>query len=382
MTKINTNGLSMNFIVSQTETLAEKNKASENGIVTTQTDGQLSLQDAKQAIGTLAGQSSLSETDKKLKSTLEMMVTYPQIFVNSSNGADWGNAQVISENITKVDPDYKNTVNDSPGSNPIATKDGYFNLTQISHEGQWKAVTGGDINTPLTLDRAKAALTDPKVSAETKASTQWVVNNWNTIAGGPDKTLTLGDAQKLGTTPAKSSTDLMKTPEAYLHLTTISHGPWEALTCGTDTPLTLDKARAAIGSTDPRLSSTKTQDAIKWVVANWATVAGGNDKTLTLGQTQVSGTTPFTPSDNAIKTPEAYKSLTTVSHDGQWEHITGGTDNTMTYDAAEAAKSNPATSEKTKKALEWLTANWNLVTGDKKKPLTLEQARTLGTTPK
>jgi hypothetical protein len=211
---INTNGMSMTEIINRTEDLADQNKKTtdiggNNLIVTTQHDGQLSADDVNQALAVFSQKEQkgdLSESDKKLQQTLQSMASHQEIF-NGPSGVSWGNAQVLTENIQKIDPNYKDTTPKPPGESLITTSDGYKNLTQVSHDGQWEAITGGDKDTPLTLDAAKKALTDPKVSGDTKASAQWLVNNWTAVAGD-GKSLTLKQAQNLGTTPEKEMVPL------------------------------------------------------------------------------------------------------------------------------------------------------------------------------
>jgi|GEM_PF-3004367 len=95
--------------------------------------------------------------------------------------------------------DGKGTTKTDPGA--LTTPDAYKSLTQISHGGQWEAITGG-ADKPLTLDAAKNALSDPnsKLSDDTKKSLQWTVDNWSAVAGN-GKSLNLDQAQNLGTTP-------------------------------------------------------------------------------------------------------------------------------------------------------------------------------------
>jgi hypothetical protein len=69
---------------------------------------------------------------------------------------------------------------------------------KISHGGQWEPITGGDKNSTLTLDKAKAALTKEGINADTKEALQKVVNNWNLMAFTNDQEVTLNQMQDYG----------------------------------------------------------------------------------------------------------------------------------------------------------------------------------------
>jgi hypothetical protein len=96
----------------------------------------------------------------------------------------------------------------------LTTPEAYQSLTQISHAGQWEAITGGDAKTPLTLDAAQKALSNPdsKLSDDTKKTLQWTVDNWAAVAGDNSKSLSLEQAQKLGTTPTTDASSPDKAP--------------------------------------------------------------------------------------------------------------------------------------------------------------------------
>jgi hypothetical protein len=105
-TIINTNGMSMSSIISQAESLAASDS---NKKFDFKQDGLLSLDDANTALDELSQKGSLSTADQKLQSTLQSMVSHPDIFtdVGGSKGVNWGNADQLDASIEKLDPTYK-----------------------------------------------------------------------------------------------------------------------------------------------------------------------------------------------------------------------------------------------------------------------------------
>jgi len=53
----------------------------------------------------------------------------------------------------------------------------------------------------MTYDAAVQAKGNPATAQDTKDALDWLITNWALVTGGKDKSLTLGQAQTLGTTP-------------------------------------------------------------------------------------------------------------------------------------------------------------------------------------
>jgi|GEM_PF-5717514 len=120
---INTNGLSMANIITQSETL-DSNSANKKS--TFRQDNLLSLDDASTALNELKKQDSngsLNAANKKLELALQSMVSHPSIFLDAggSKGIDWGNAQQLDASIKKVDSNYQDPGTPAPSPNGSTT---------------------------------------------------------------------------------------------------------------------------------------------------------------------------------------------------------------------------------------------------------------------
>jgi len=119
---------------------------------------------------------------------------------------DKGDDILVSGNV-KLAGDFSGTSDTVPvgagktssGNNPPAVVgDAKGSAGQISHNGQWEAITGGNSSSTLTLEQARTASDKPNLSAETKTALKNIVTNWKAMGFKDEQQVTLQDMQNYG----------------------------------------------------------------------------------------------------------------------------------------------------------------------------------------